>query len=194
MSDRVRRRATYKDVLNSPPHMIAQVLDGVLHVAPRPANAHVLTRSVLGLELGNPFHRGRGGPGGWIIVDEPELHLGPDILVPDLAGWRRERLPKVPDAPYIMLAPDWVCEVLSPSTARIDRFEKRTIYAREVVKHLWIVDPRPHTLEVFEWINGRWTDAGTFADDAVIRAVPFDAVELELGALWADVEQSAQTE
>jgi Uma2 family endonuclease len=191
MNEPAMRRATYEDVLNSPSNMIAQVIDGALHLSPRPASPHAAASSALSDELGPPFKRGRGGPGGWIIIFEPELHLGVDILVPDLAGWKRERLPKLPDAPYLTLAPDWICEVLSPGTTRIDRYEKRSIYARESVPHLWLVDPRVRTLEVFELINGRWTDAGVYADDAVIRAVPFDAIELRLGLLWADVEQSA---
>lgn len=145
--------------------------------------------STLGIELGSPFQRGRGGPGGWLIVDEPELHLGPDILVPDLAGWRRERLPKLPNAAFLTLAPDWVCEVLSPRTHRLDRVEKRAVYAREGVLDLWFVDPLEQTLETYELINGRWTETGSYAGDSVRRAVPFDAIELELGALWADVEQ-----
>ena len=194
MNDPARRHATYEDVLNSPPNKIAQIIEGVLHLSPRPASAHVAASSVLGEELGAPFKRGRGGPGGWLIVDEPELHLGTDIVVPDLAGWKRERLPVLPDAPFITLAPDWVCEVLSPGTTRIDRYEKRAIYAREGVGYLWLVDPRVHTLEVFELIDGRWTDAGVFADDAIIRAVPFDAIELQLGLLWADVEQTPAQE
>jgi Uma2 family endonuclease len=194
MNEPARRHATYDDVLNSPPNMIAQIIEGMLHLSPRPAGAHAAATSALSDELGPPFKRSRGGPGGWLIVYEPEVHLGADILVPDLAGWRRERLPKLPDAPYVTLAPDWVCEVLSPGTTRIDRYEKRAIYAREGVMYLWLVDPRVHTLEVFELINGRWTDAGVYADEAVIRAVPFDAIELQLGLLWADVEQKPSEE
>lgn len=186
MNDPARRRATYQDVLDSPPHTIAQVLDGVLHVLPRPAGPHVAAASALGDELGPPFKRGRGGPGGWLIVYEPELHLGPDIIVPDLAGWQRERLPHLPAAPYVELAPDWVCEVLSPSSVRIDRFEKRNIYAREGVHYLWLVDPRARTLETFELVSNRWVDSGTFVDDVSVRAAPFDAIEWSLGVLWAD--------
>ena len=189
MNEPAQRVATYEDVLNAPDHTIAQVINGVLQLSPRPAGAHTAAASVLGEELGPPFKRGRGGPGGWLIADEPELHLGSDILVPDLAGWRRERLPKLPNAPFVTLPPDWVCEVLSPRTLRLDRGEKKAVYARESVAHLWLVDPIAHTLEVFELINGRWTDCGVYTDDARVRAVPFDAIELDLGLLWADVEQ-----
>jgi Uma2 family endonuclease len=182
------RQATYEDILAAAPHQMAEILGGVLHLSPRPAGAHSIAASALGIEIGSPFQRGRGGPGGWIIVFEPELHLGGDILVPDLARGRRERLPKYPSSAFVTLAPDWICEVLSPRTHGIDRIEKKAAYAREKVQYLWFVDPVEHTLETFELVNGRWTDLGSFAGNAVIRPVPFEAVEFELGALWADVE------
>src|SRR5437762_2790090 len=147
MGEAAKRRATYEDLLRVPRHLIAEIIDGALVTQPRPASRHALAASVLGVELGAPFHRGRGGPGGWILLDEPELHLHVDVLVPDLAGWRRERMPAVPDAPAFELAPDWVCEVLSPSTAAIDRAEKMPIYGRERVGHLWLIDPAARTLE-----------------------------------------------
>jgi Uma2 family endonuclease len=190
MADVVRRRASYADVLAAPPDRVAEVLDGELRVSPRPGGAHTAAASALGDELGPPFKRGRGGPGGWLIVDGPEIHLGEDILVPDLAGWRRERLPALPDAPYVALAPDWVCEVLSPSTVRIDRVEKMPIYARERVGFLWLVDPTARTLEVYELVEGRWVLAATHAENAGVRAVPFETVELELGVLWMDVART----
>lgn len=151
-------RATYEDVLRAPAHMIAEILNGTLYLSPRPASPHCGASSALGDELGPPFKRGRGGPGGWLIVDEPELHLGADIVVPDLAGWRRTRLPKLPNSAFITLAPDWVCEVLSPRTHRLDRVEKRAVYAREGVQYLWLVDPLERTLEAYELISSRWTD------------------------------------
>lgn len=184
-------RATYEDVLRAPPHLIAEILDGTLHLSPRPAGAHCVVASALGDELGLPFKRGRGGPGGWLIVDEPELHLGADVVVPDLAGWRRARLPKYPNSAFVTLAPDWVCEVLAPKTHRLDRVEKRAVYAREGVQYLWLADPLERTLETYELVAGRWTDLGSYAGDEKIRAVPFDAIELELGALWEDVEPAA---
>jgi Uma2 family endonuclease len=185
-------RATYDDVLKAPSNKVAEILDGTLHLSPRPAGPHCLAASALGGELATPFHRGRGGPGGWLIVDEPELHLGGDILVPDLAGWRRARLPKYPKAAFVTLAPDWVCEVLSPRTQSFDRVEKRAVYAREGVQYLWLVDPLERTLETYELLAGRWTDLGSFAGEPKIRAVPFDAIELELGALWEDVEPPSE--
>lgn len=188
MSEPAIRVATYEDVLAAPPDRVAELVQGVLHLSPRPGGAHAVAGTRVGMELGTPFDRGRGGPGGWIIVFEPELHLGADVLVPDLAGWRRERLPRYPNAAFVTLAPDWLCEVLSPRTHAFDRVEKKAIYAREGVRHLWFIDPIEHTLETFELNDGRWIDAGSFAGESMVRAAPFDAVALELGALWADVE------
>jgi Uma2 family endonuclease len=186
MADPARRRATYEDVLALPPHQNGEVIDGVLYVQPRPASRHAIAASVLGGELEPTFGRGRGGPGGWVILDEPELHHGPepDILVPDLAGWRRARMPEVPDAAYFTLAPDWACEVLSDSTRKLDRTKKLPLYARERVAHVWLVDPIARTLEIFRLDGDSYRLAATFADDAPCRAEPFDAIELELGALW----------
>ena len=128
------RPATYEDLCNVPDHKVAEILDGELIVSPRPALRYASASSRLGGILGGPFDLGPDGPGGWWILDEPELHLRDDILVPDLAAWRRERLPFVPDAAYMTLAPDWACEVISPSTERIDRSRKMRIYAREDVR------------------------------------------------------------
>ena len=180
----VRRRATYADVLAAPRHLVAEVIAGELRLSPRPAGPHALVASVLGLELGPPFHRGRGGPGGWILLDEPELHLGAEIVVPDLAGWRRERMPAVANVAYFDLAPDWICEVLSPSTQAIDRAEKMEIYLRERVAHAWLVDPIARTLEVYRRGEAVWQRLAVFRDDARVRAEPFDAFELPLGLLW----------
>ncbi len=187
MSLAAKRGATYDDVLAAPENAVAEVLFGVLHTHPRPAARHTRASSRLGTELGGPFDRGRGGPGGWVLLDEPELHLGADILVPDLAGWRRERMPVFPhDAVYFTLAPDWICEVLSPSTAKIDRSDKLTIYAREGVGHAWLLDPVARTLEVFRLEGGRWVLHGVHGDEAPVRAEPFDALALDLASLWAD--------
>ena len=179
-----RRRATYQDVLDAPPHRVAEIVDGVLYVNPRPALPHALATSAIEQSIGAPFQVGRGGPGGWWIIFEPELHLGDDILVPDLAGWRRERMPVFPDTPYATLAPDWVCEVLSPSTRKLDLHGKRAAYGREQVGHLWLVDPADRTLEAFELRAGEWVLITTAQDDAPVRIRPFDAVTFSLGDLW----------
>ncbi len=184
-----RKRATYQDLLNVPDHFIAQILDGDLYTLPRPAPRHALASSVLGTELNGPFHRRPGdprGPGGWWILDEPELHLGDDVLVPDLAGWRRERLTQLPGEAYFTLAPDWVCEVLSPSTERIDRALKMRIYAREGVEWLWLVNPLTRTLEVFRRGESFWQQLAVHDGDMQVRVEPFDAIELELARWWDD--------
>ena len=184
MGEPAKRGAGYEDVLAAPDHLVAEVVGGDLYTTPRPAGPHAKAASTLGMDLGTAFQRGRGGPGGWWLLDEPELHLGGDILVPDLAGWRRERLPSVPDAPYFELAPDWVCEVVSQSTGQLDRARKLPAYARDGVGHAWLVDPRQETLEVYALSEGRWVLLATHAGDARVRAEPFDAIELELAALW----------
>lgn len=185
MSDPAQRLATYQDVLDAPPHLVAEVIAGELHLHPRPAKPHAAAAAALGEELGPPFERARGGPGGWTILDEPELHLGADILVPDLGGWRAERMPElVDDEPFFRLAPDWACEVLHPRTAQYDRTDKLGIYAREQVRWAWLVDPLQRTLEALRLEAGRWMLLGTWRHEMHVRAEPFDAIELELGVLW----------
>jgi len=188
MAEVGKKRATYDDVLAAPPHKVAEIVDGELILSPRPAARHAAAASVLSEELGPPFKRGRGGPGGWLIVYEPELHFADDVLVPDLAGWRRERMAVLPDAPFMTLPPDWICEVLAPGSFRFDRKQKMPIYAEQGVRNAWLVDPVERTLEVFRLVENRRLLLATFADDERVRAEPFDAIELELGLLWADVE------
>jgi Uma2 family endonuclease len=138
------------------------------------------------MDLGSAFHRGRGGPGGWIILYEPELHLGADILVPDLGGWRRSRLPAVPRAAFLEVAPDFACEVLSPGTVRVDRERKLPIYARERVSHVWLVDPLERVLEVFRLDGDGYRVVATRGGTDRVRLEPFAEIELELSALWPD--------
>jgi Uma2 family endonuclease len=186
MANPARRPATYEDLFALPPHVTGQILYGVLHAHPRPAPKHAQAASTLGEELGPPFKRSRGGPGGWLILDEPEIHLGPHVIVPDLGGWRRERMPEMPvDKAYFVLAPDWVCEVLSPSTASLDRGDKLKVYAEFDVKHVWFLDPEARTLEILERDAKGYRVFDVFSGEAKVRAVPFDAIELELGLLWA---------
>jgi Uma2 family endonuclease len=184
MAEPPKRRATYEDLVAAPAHVVAELIDGELVLSPRPAAAHARAASRLGVELGGPFDRGRGGPGGWILLDEPELHLHGDVLVPDIAGWRRERMPELPEATAFELPPDWVCEVLSPGTAAHDRGGKLAVYAREGVRHVWLVDPAARLLEVFALQERRYTLLGVWRDQASVRAEPFEAFELELGVLW----------
>jgi Uma2 family endonuclease len=181
----LRKTATYEDLFDLPPNLVGEIVHGMLHTHPRPAPKHARSSSMLGVDLGSGFDKGNNGPGGWWILDEPELHLDNDILVPDLAGWRRERMPTLPDAAWFELAPDWVCEVLSPGTMRFDRIQKMPIYAASGVKHIWLIDPELRTLEAFENRDGRWTLIATHADQEQIHVPPFDAVALDLGGLWA---------
>lgn len=180
------KRATYEDVLNAPEHKVAEILDGELFLSPRPAPRHAVTSSRIGQVVGSAFDDGRGGAGGWWIIAEPELHFGEEIAVPDIAGWRRERLPAMPAEAYFTLAPDWVCEVLSPSTARLDRVRKLPLYARVGVVHAWLVDPLEQTLEVRLLKDGQWTIVGVCSGSDVVRIKPFEAVQIELARLWAD--------
>ncbi len=183
-SDRRRPPATYNDLLTVPDHLVAEIVDGDLYASPRPSPRHAAASSGLDGALHGPFDKGRGGPGGWRILFEPELHLGRDIVVPDLAGWRRERLPDLPEQAYFSVAPDWICEVVSPSTAALDRAKKLAVYARERVSHAWLADPLARTLEVLRLENGRWTIVSTSAGADIVRAEPFEAIELDLTLLW----------
>ena len=182
-----RRRATYEDLLKVPETMVAEILDGELYATPRPASPHALAASAIGSEIFARYHRQPDGPeqpGGWWILFEPELHLGEDVVVPDLAGWRREKMPVLPNVAAFTQAPDWVCEVVSPTTAGVDRVRKMRIYGRESVGHLWLVEPLAKTLEVYRLEDGRWIVASTHAGSDCVRAEPFAAVGLELAPWW----------
>lgn len=186
MAQPIKKRATYEDLLQVPDTLVAQIIDGELITQPRPALRHASVAGRLMIVVGGAFGEdGGGGPGGWIILFEPELHFGGDIVVPDLAGWRRERVPEVPDAPWVSLAPDWVCEILSPSTASVDRTRKLDIYGREGVGHVWLVDPAARTLEVLRRMDdGKWKRLAAHAEQDEARAEPFEAMELKLARLW----------
>jgi Uma2 family endonuclease len=182
-----RRRATYDDLLRVPATLVAEIIEGDLITSPRPAIPHAHAGSVIGVDLGGAFHGPPGSPerpGGWWILDEPELHFGADVIVPDLAGWRRERLPVLPNVAALELPPDWACEIISPSTGAVDRGRKMRVYAREGVAHLWLVDPIAQTVEVYRLEQGRWIVASTHGGGDVVRAEPFEAVELALHRWW----------
>ncbi|WNG13564.1 Uma2 family endonuclease [Cystobacter fuscus] len=183
---RGKRPATYEDIEALPPGWVGEIIDDELWAFPRPAKWHAWVASVLGVRLGATFGMGEGGPGGWWFVFEPELHLGRQVLVPDLAAWRYERAPGLfeRDEPFFDLAPDWVCEVLSPSTAALDRGRKLPLYHREGVSHAWLVDPRAHTLEVYRRGARGWR-ISRYGGEEVVCVEPFDAEPLDLGRLWA---------
>lgn len=178
----LKRGATYDDLVDVPEHFVAEMFDGDLYAFPRPALPHANATGSLFAELHKSFHH--KDPDGWVLLFEPELHFGRDVLVTDIAGWRRARLPNVPPDAYLTLAPDWVCEVLSASTEAIDRGKKLRIYAREAVPYAWLLDPLAHTLEVLSLDAQRWTPLGNYEGNAKVRAAPFDAIEIDLGALW----------
>lgn len=183
-----RRHATYDDVLAAPATLVAELIDGDLYTSPRPAIPHARAASAIGQDLrGFDEPSGAGyAPGGWWIIDEPELHFDADVLVPDLAGWRRERLPALPDAPAFTLAPDWACEILSPSTATLDRARKMPLYARVGVAWLWLVDPPARSLEVHRADRNGWTLVETHAGAASVRAEPFAALPLDTRRWWGE--------
>jgi Uma2 family endonuclease len=187
-----RHHATLADLEALPEDVVGQLLEGVLVVLPRPTVGHAAVTSHLGTDLGAPFGRGRGGPGGWWFLHEPELRLGADVLVPDLAAWRRARMPVLPAAttPFLTLAPDWVCEVLSPRTASYDRIQKRRIYGREGVAFLWYVEPVERVLTAYRLVGAEFQELGSWGgdEDDRVRVPPFEAVELELRSIWAPVE------
>lgn len=190
MARDARWHASYEEIERLPETMIGELLDGELVVAPRPALRHALAASALGVQLGPMANvPGGGAPGeAWWILGEPELHLGDDVLVPDLAGWRRERMPKLPDVAACELPPDWVCEILSPGSLRRDRVQKKRIYARAGVGNLWLIDPAPaaRTLEAFRLEGARWLEIAVHSGDERAAVPPFEAVLLDLGRLWME--------
>jgi Uma2 family endonuclease len=184
MAEAAIREATYAELEAVPAHLVAEIIDGTLETHPRPRPRHAVAAARLSGELDRPFGRGRGGPGGWIFMVEPELHFGRQVVVPDLAGWRRERLPVEPATAFIETPPDWVCEILSPSTSRLDRGPKRRIYAEAGVGHLWLLDPTDGMLEAFALTGGQWLLLGTVERGEPVSLPPFDAVSFPLDDLF----------
>ncbi|NOK23466.1 Uma2 family endonuclease [Corallococcus carmarthensis] len=182
-----KKPATYADLEALPEHVVGEIVAGELYASPRPAFPHLTAASFLMALLGNPFVFGLGGPGGWYIVLEPRLNLGDDVLIPDLAGWRRERLPRAPKVVALALSPDWVCEVLSPSTRSLDLKVKLPVYAREGVRHVWFIDPVLRTLEVFRLESGQYVQLATHSGTDPVHAEPFEAVALTLSVLWDEL-------
>ena len=186
MPEPARTNAVYEDLYNLPENLIGEIIDGDLIVTPRPTRGHADAAASLGAELVPPYRFGRGGPGGWMIYHEPELHLGQNILVPDLAGWRRERFSTPREEHRFTVPPDWVCEILSPRTARDDRMKKMRIYAQHAVPHAWLIDPIICTLEVFRLESGKWLLLDVFSENARVRVEPFQEIEIDLGSLWSE--------
>jgi Uma2 family endonuclease len=178
------RDASYQNVVDAPEIMIAELIDGDMYAWPRPGGPHTRVSSALGMDIGTPYDRGHGGPGGWWILFEPELHLGEQVLVPDLAGWRRERMPEIPEDHRFIVTPDWVCEVISPSSVSVDRGKKRRIYGEFGVPWMWLVDPIGRTLEVLTLDDGNWKYSATFTGEDVVRAEPFPEAEIDLASIW----------
>lgn len=187
MSARAPKLATYPDLLRLSDDVRAEILAGEIVTAPAPLPRHSKVQRSLGRFVGGPFDDddGHGGPGGWWIFVEVDVQLDRhDVVRPDLAGWRRTRLPDPGDQRPIEVVPDWICEILSPSTAAQDRVTKSRLYAERGVGHYWIIDADVHTLEAFELVSGRWVLAGTWGDDAVARIPPFAEIELPVGRLF----------
>ena len=177
--------ATYADVAALPPHLRGEIVGGQLYALPRPVSRHNHAMHLVGFQLTGPFGLGRGGPGGWWILPEEEVHLRGDVLVPDVSGWRKERLSALPEGTdRISVPPDWVCQVLSPSTEAYDRGPKMLTYGRHGVPWAWLVDPSLRTLEAYRNDGGSWRPLGTFREADRVRVAPFDAIELELSLLW----------
>ncbi len=184
MAEPAKSPATYADIEALPEHLVGELLFGALVTHPRPHRRHGGAGAALGMLTGPPNQFGFGGPGGSVIVDEPELHLGPHVAVPDLAGWRRERMTEPPDQAYFEVSPDWICEIISPRTEKYDKGDKRRIYAHFCVQHLWLLDPRARILEAYRLHDQNWLLTHTFVDTEDVCAPPFDAITFSLGLLW----------
>lgn len=184
MTDLAEKPASYQEIIDLPENMVGEIINGHLKTHPRPVPKHTLAASSIGDELVSPFQKGRGGPGGWWILDEPECHLEGNILVPDIAGWRKQKMPSLPEAAWFEIVPDWICEILSQSTARLDRIIKMPLYAKLGVNHLWLIDPNLQTLEAYALLESNWSLIATFADNDEISIAPFAEHSFTLSVLW----------
>lgn len=185
MSETAEKKATYEDLYAVAENMTGEIINGELVVSPRPSRRHILASSFLGGEIIPPYCHGRGGgPGGWIILLEPEIGLGEHILVPDLAGWKAERYPEEEPHNWISVSPDWVCEIMSPGTETHDRDEKMSIYAAHGLPHTWLINPIIRTLEAYKLVNEGWFRFAIFSGDKKIRVEPFSEAEIDLRVLW----------
>jgi len=192
MAEPAKKGATYGDLYSIPENMTGEIIAGDLYVSPRPSRKHTNAASTLGSELIPAYRFGRGGPGGWIIIIEPEVGLEEDILVPDLAGWKIDRFPAEEQHNWISIAPDWVCELLSPGTIWQDKIKKMPLYARHGVRHLWLIDPLQKTLDVYRLESGKWLTLGVHGENEKVRAEPFQEVEIDLNHLWLELPGSGE--
>jgi Uma2 family endonuclease len=185
MAEPVRRRATYEDLLRLPEGVHAEIVDGEIYTFPSGLPRHGLAAAGLLGFVGWPYGFDPAGPGGWWFVVETDVEFSPhDVVRPDLAGWRRSHVPTFPEERPIRIVPDWICEVLSPSTARHDLVPKAALYARHAVPFYWIVDPAARVLEAFRWHESQWLRLGAWSDRDRVRIAPFEAVEIEIGRLF----------
>ena len=185
MAELAKNKAAHEDLYSVPENMTGEIIDGELIVTPRPSRKHGFCATALGTAVTAPYQFGQGGgPGGWVFIIEPEVGLGEDILVPHLAGWKRERFPFEEEGDWISVAPDWVCEILSPSTFRKDKVKKMPLYARHGVEHIWLIDPLAMTMDAFRLESGGWVLLGSYAENDKVRAEPFLEIEINLGDLW----------
>jgi Uma2 family endonuclease len=184
MASRAPSLATLADLEALPPTVKGEIIDGVLYTQPRPRGRHQRIVSRVDSSLSDPYDIGRGGPGGWWILPEPGITLpGSPEFSPDLAGWRRERVPEFPDD-TIDVVPDWLCEILSPRTRAYDQRTKKPFYAHIGVQYIWYVDIEARTLTISRLHEGQWLELGVFGDNDVVRARPFEAAELRLAEWW----------
>jgi Uma2 family endonuclease len=177
-----KREATYQDVLDAPEHMVAEIVDGELFLSPRPAVPHARSMTVLGALLTTAYDLGGGGgPGGWYFLDEPELHFAKNVVVPDIAAWRLERAPQdIANKKFLTDPPDWLCEGLSPSTQKLDRFRKLPLYAKVGVPNVWLFDARTRALEVYRRDGKHYELIAMFGEGELIKAEPFELLELRV--------------
>lgn len=182
-----RKPSLYDQLCALPDGIRGELINGQLRTQPRPSGPHALASSRLESDIEGPYSRGRGGPGGWWIIIESEVHFIRDleVVVPDIAGWQKEHMPRIPEGHRFEVVPDWVCEVLSPSTKSTDREEKMPVYARFGVAYSWLVDPKTRTLEAYAQAEGKWLPLGSFRDDDVVRVAPFETITIYLADLWA---------
>lgn len=188
MSAVLPETSLYQRLIDLPENLTGEIIGGELYVQSRPTGPQAIASAVLRMDIGSALHRGRGGPGGWWILFEPEVHFVRDteVLVPDIAGWRRERMPSIPQGHRFEVVPDWVCEALSPSTRSKDRVLKMKAYAQHGVAFLWLADPSARSLETYALNEGRWTVTGLFQEQDAVSAPPFEAITLALGDLWVE--------